>query len=104
MGAASGTTTDGAVWTLGYPGIAAACDPGLKTTSTKCWKVVRGDVDGTGSTVQADLTSVRGRLGQVTTSSNYKRDYDASGSILQADLTGVRGRLGNTCVGCVCVP
>ena len=102
----AGTVTNLAVWTLSYPGIAAVCDINNRTTATKCWKVVSGDVDGNGTVQNGDVTSVVGRLGQVVTDLlTARRDYDCNGRIQNSDVTSVVGRLGGAlCTGCTCSP
>jgi len=97
------SVTDKAVFTIKYPGI-YACETSNKTTASKCWKVLCGDIDGSGKVLNADVTAVVGKLGQVADATIFRRDWDASGKILNADTTGVVGKLGHSCPGCVCTP
>ena len=96
---------DNAVFRIGFPGIKATCDDST-TTDTKCWKVIRGDYNASGTvTVQADVVLVRNLVGQPLnfSATAFRADYDCSGSItVQTDVVGVRNRVGGACTGCTC--
>jgi hypothetical protein len=62
-------------------------------------RVLSGDTVGNGTVNAFDLTSVRARLGQVTSAANCRYDVNPSGAINAFDLTFVRARLGRTLPG-----
>ncbi len=94
---------DQAIFRIGYPGIASACDATQTTAASKCWYVLIGDVNGNRVVNNTDIVQVRGQLGQPVTVLNFTKDVNANGVINNTDIVLVRGKLGNTVSG-ICNP
>ncbi|HSW45963.1 MAG TPA: lamin tail domain-containing protein [Phycisphaerae bacterium] len=100
------SVADRGPFTIQYPGIAAACDINTRLapiTTNRCWRVLAGDANGTGTPLivnSFDLIAVRGQLNLPVTSSNFRRDIRNDGSIGSFDLINTRSKLNNTCGAC----
>ncbi|MEQ1517632.1 MAG: fibronectin type III domain-containing protein, partial [Usitatibacteraceae bacterium] len=55
-----------------------------------------GDVNGTASVNSSDISGVKARSGQTTTSLNFKFDVNASGAVNSSDISAVKARSGLT--------
>ena len=53
-----------------------------------------GDVNNSYSVNSSDISGVKARFNQVTTSTNFKFDLNASGSINSSDISVVKARSG----------
>jgi hypothetical protein len=95
--------TDKAIFTIGFPGIAAECDIAEVTSATKCWKVLIGDANGTSPVNSLDILAIRGVLNAITSASNFTKDLNASGKIDSLDILASRGKLNNAVSG-TCAP
>lgn len=84
-----------ATFTIGYPGIAAACDSSKTTSATNCWQVLAGEASGGTPIVvnTSDFVYVRGRIGQAVSASNFRADVTADGQINTSDFVAIRGRI-----------
>ncbi len=84
-----------ATFTIGYPGIAAACDVGQTTTQTHCWQVLAGEASGGSPIVvnTSDFVYVRGRIGLAVGASTFRADVNADGAINTSDFVAIRGRI-----------
>ncbi len=84
-----------ATFTIGYPGVAAACDAGKKTAATNCWQVLAGEASGGSPIVvnTSDFVYVRGRIGMAVSASTFRADVNADGQINTSDFVAIRGRI-----------
>lgn len=87
------------LFTLGFPGIQSLCAEPV--TQSSCFKVLVGDVDGSGVVNLSDMLAIRDMLNQMVSASNFRADVDASGKLDLADMLAVRDRL-NTRVAASC--
>ena len=58
-------------------------------------RVLKGDVNGSGSVNNFDILAVRGSLGQLVNAANFTKDVNLSGKIDNFDILQVRGALGH---------
>jgi len=85
-----------ATFTIGYPGVAAACDASKTTATTNCWQVLAGEASGSVTAIvvnTSDFVYVRGRIGQTVDASNFRADVNADGQINTSDFIAIRGRI-----------
>lgn len=85
-----------ATFTIGYPGIAASCDAGMKTAEANCWQVLAGEASGGTTSIivnTSDYVYVRGRIGQAVGSDNFRADVNTDGAINTSDYVAIRGRI-----------
>jgi hypothetical protein len=55
-----------------------------------------GDTNNTRSVNTTDVSGIKARAGQVTTSTNFNYDVNASGTINAADIAATKARSGTT--------
>jgi hypothetical protein len=92
--------TNGALFTIGFPGIAAACNLNQRTSGSLCWRFLIGDVNGSSKVDSLDILAVRGVLNQTTNATNFRKDVNCSGRLDSLDLLAIRGALGRTVPAC----
>jgi hypothetical protein len=95
------SVTDKVPFRIWYPGIAAECDHDYTGAAlVKCWRVLRGDYDGSGKVQTIDVSGVSGKIGHTFSQSNFRADYDANGKFETLDVSGTSGKIPNSCAVC----
>jgi hypothetical protein len=59
-------------------------------------RTLLGDANGDGQTASGDITQVKSVSGQVTNSTNFRRDINADGQVASGDITQVKSRSGRS--------
>jgi hypothetical protein len=61
-------------------------------------RVLVGDANGDGQVASGDITQVKSVSGQVTNSTNFRRDINADGQVASGDITQVKSRSGRSVI------
>ena len=91
-------------FTLGYPGVKAACDASHTTAATNCWVVLAGECSGGTSILvnTSDYVAIRGQIGKPITTSNFRQDVNVDAVINTSDYVAVRGKISAFTMNATC--
>jgi len=109
--AVAGVTTDGANLRVSVTGVVGPDrlymdlsgvydTDGNQVGDIACLAVVHGDADNSRATNSSDYMYVRGRIGELPGTSNFRADVNADGAINTSDYVSIRGRIGQSYGGC----
>ncbi len=88
--------TNNACWVINVSGVTDASGLCPMAPVTFRVRVIKGDVNASGSVNILDQNSVKGQLAKPVTAANFMNDVDASGSINILDQNAVKANLGKT--------